>query len=195
MSKSYKDYAGKERRPKWFRMYHEHSNLFLAVPVVSAGRLAQAIAAYFDDGTIPEGLEPNERVAFNKIAGEIDRSREDWEKEVDSGSKGGKAKAVNHAKRKQDLDSKEQLQESRMQPSVPPDLAEEAVKATTEAMPSDQAAETVKAAVAAVVEAMPKSAGSGVCSEAHDQEFEKHRDEKIKVWDRRLKEKESLGTL
>ena len=59
--------ARKEGRPAWFKMLRNQKALIDAVPDKSAGRALKAIFSYFEDGKLPDDLEPLEFAVFSAV--------------------------------------------------------------------------------------------------------------------------------
>lgn len=78
----------KEKRPAYFRFFLEACDLISILDVESAGRVIQAVSAYFSEAVVPENLSKNERTVFNRIQRDIDKSFSDYEAAVTFGRQG-----------------------------------------------------------------------------------------------------------
>lgn len=83
---------GKDKRPLWFKMFRHQKALIDSMPDETVGRALKAVFEYFETGEIVE-LEPLEFAVFSSIKPYIDESYSNYERSVESGRRGGKAKA------------------------------------------------------------------------------------------------------
>lgn len=90
-----------EKRPAYFRFFLEACDMISLLDEEGAGRVIHAVSDYFSENIEPEKLSKNERIVFNRIRRDIDKSFSDYEAAVmygkqgatkrhgDKGSKGG----------------------------------------------------------------------------------------------------------
>ena len=67
----------REKRPAYFRFFLEACDLISILDVESAGRVIQAVSAYFSDNIEPRDLSKNERTVFNRLGRDVDKSCSD----------------------------------------------------------------------------------------------------------------------
>lgn len=80
--------AHKEGRPAWFKMLRNQKALIDAVPDKSAGRALKAIFSYFEDGKLPDDLEPLEFAVFSAVKPYVDDAYKDYARSVEAGRNG-----------------------------------------------------------------------------------------------------------
>ena len=78
----------REKRPAYFRFFLEAWDLISILDVESAGRVIQAVSAYFSDNIEPRDLSKNERTVFNRLGRDVDKSFSDYEAAVTYGKLG-----------------------------------------------------------------------------------------------------------
>ena len=78
----------REKRPAYFRFFLEACDLISILDVESAGRVIQAVSAYFSDNIEPRDLSKNERTVFNRLGRDVDKSFSDYEAAVTYGKQG-----------------------------------------------------------------------------------------------------------
>ena len=83
----------KEKRASWFKLFLHQKPIIDAMEDAVVGKAIKAALSYFEDGTVND-LDPMSYILFASMQPFVDEAKEDYQKSVENGKKGGRRKST-----------------------------------------------------------------------------------------------------